>query len=796
MASVCFACGEGFQLSVMGTCVDAHTIPNCILYGPTNQCFACEATYTISNGQCLKDYSACLETDPSDDTACLNCAFGTVLANKKCTGTINCASSADPCPACLPGFTLGKGTCTDNTGNCLKAGANGVCVSCKDGFKLVGYSCLPKTMAVYGCFIYDAAGTCHLCKSGYNMYQGNCLLPSQIQQILQGVAQLSTILSQRSTVSITTTTTTTTTTTAADTGFGNGFGDGFGGDFGGGFGNGGFGDTGFGSGFGDGGFGGDVTPHTPANNNNNFTISTPNAPSTPAPPPIANCQVADPFNIGRCITCDSGWYPGLSGCLQVSAFCDANNIQTGECLSCKYGFVLNNGRCNDPNCATQAITGCTACNPSFVINANNYCQYSDANCVSPAPTRCNQCAPTFFVTANGLCRKLPNNCQSANVQTYVCIVCNSGFRINAQGLCDPAPVSYPPIPNCANQNANQCLACRGGFQINNNQCFPMPLPANCQSADPNNPANCLTCLSGFSLSKGGCIQTQPPSTPFCQNYNLLSGVCVACIPNYTLANSICSPTPISPSNGGQITINNNANSNTNSNFNTNTNNNYGASTLITTITSPGAAPSVRDPNCAKYNGSICSACSNRYYTNAQGTCTPVNPLCKDYSFNGGCLSCYPGYSLSGTTCIVARQNDPYCRSLTPGGICTACYTGYFYNQGKAACQPNNPLCKTSNQADGSCTSCFPGYNLANGLCGVAFQDPNCQKFDTAKSTCLQCSIKFFLDVSGRCKQVSPLCKTADSNTGACLTCYPGYVISGASCSVGGEKTMDVNCQTL
>lgn len=204
---------------------------------------------------------------------------------------------------------------------------------------------------------------------------------------------------------------------------------------------------------------------------------------------------------------------------------------------------------------------------------------------------------------------------------------------------------------------------------------------------------------------------------------------------------------------------------------------------------------VRDPNCAKYNGTICSACSNRYYFGPSNSCVPVDPLCNAYSQNGACLTCYPGYSINGQRCIIARQQDPFCKSFSPGGICTGCYNGYFYNQKVIACQPLNPLCKTSNIIDGTCTSCFPGYNLANGLCGVSFQDPNCQKFDQAKGVCTLCSSRFFLDSTSKCRQSNPLCRTSDPVSGGCINCYPGYILSGVNCIVGGSSNSDVNCQT-
>lgn len=90
---VCFACGEAFELSVTGQCISAVTIPMCTLYGPTQQCFVCQPTYSLGNGNCLKNGSPCLATDPSDDTTCVDCGFGTFLQSGKCIGSINCATS-------------------------------------------------------------------------------------------------------------------------------------------------------------------------------------------------------------------------------------------------------------------------------------------------------------------------------------------------------------------------------------------------------------------------------------------------------------------------------------------------------------------------------------------------------------------------------------------------------------------------------------------------------------------------------------------------------------------------------
>jgi hypothetical protein len=803
-ATVCFACAEGFELSVLGTCVDSATVPKCNLYGPTNQCFSCQSTYTINNGQCLKDYSACLAYDPSDDTKCITCSFGTVLKNNACTGTINCNSTTPgACTSCISGFKLKNGICSDSTGNCVTVGSNGVCTTCVTGFSLVGYSCLNATLKVYGCYVFDVNSVCQLCKAGYNLYQGSCLLPSQIQQIQQGLTQLSSILASRSTVSVTTTTTTTTTTTAAgsadqSSGFGSGFSS-FGG-FGldnsssfGGFGGGSFG--GSSSSFGGGSFGGGSFGGATTGSFGGFGSTTTVT--------IANCQAYDPANPGNCIACNSGYYTTGAACLQVSIFCATYNSQNGACLTCNYGFPLLNGQCNDPNCLSQTVNGCSVCRANFALNANSYCQLNDQYCAKATTSLCLQCISGYFVGNAGTCVQLPANCISANPNTLACSNCASGFQVGNNGACvqvsstvttfttSTTTSSTVTIPFCASQSGLICNQCLNGYQLSNNQCYSS-LPVNCQTADPSHPGSCLTCLSGYTLNNGACVQSQSPSTPYCQSYNLLTGQCIACLSGYNLSGVFC--TPVNLFNGNSGSSSSSSSSTTTSTTTTNSGSSSSSGGVV--VISGGAVITNRDPNCAKYVNVTCAQCSNRYYFSSSSLCIPVNPLCNNYNSNGGCLSCYPGYALYGANCIVSKQQDPFCKSFNQGGVCIQCYTGYFFNQVQSLCQQLNSLCKTSNLTDGTCLSCFPGYNLNAGICAVSFQDPNCQKFDSTRNICTACSTKFYIDTTGKCRQISPLCKTADSNTGYCLSCYPGYILVGATCSVGGNSNSDVNCQTF
>ena len=45
--------------------------------------------------------------------------------------------------------------------------------------------------------------------------------------------------------------------------------------------------------------------------------------------------------------------------------------------------------------------------------------------------------------------------------------------------------------------------------------------------------------------------------------------------------------------------------------------------------------------------------------------------------------------------------------------------------------------------------------------------------------------------------MSQLCKTSNSQTGVCLTCYPGYILSVGQCRIpSATEQGDVNCKNF
>lgn len=86
--TICFACDEGLSINVFGQC-NENTIQNCVIYGPSGECFNCEPTFKLEGDKCVKDYTGCILSNSNDGT-CFECGFGTRIQGNICTGVINC----------------------------------------------------------------------------------------------------------------------------------------------------------------------------------------------------------------------------------------------------------------------------------------------------------------------------------------------------------------------------------------------------------------------------------------------------------------------------------------------------------------------------------------------------------------------------------------------------------------------------------------------------------------------------------------------------------------------------------
>jgi hypothetical protein len=207
-----------------------------------------------------------------------------------------------------------------------------------------------------------------------------------------------------------------------------------------------------------------------------------------------------------------------------------------------------------------------------------------------------------------------------------------------------------------------------------------------------------------------------------------------------------------------------------------------------------------DPGCARWDwpNRKCLKCSTRYYFNRQGVCTQVSDTCNTFnSTTGSCLSCYSGYVMNGTVCIISEGNntnpsnntnplDPNCKNFDQlSNMCLQC-SYRFYLASNGVCAQVSDQCQTWNYNNGSCTSCYQGYQLSNGACILGdnnnTKDPNCVQYDQTQTICLQCSTRYYFNLNGICTAVSPQCQTWDIKTGSCTSCYQGYTLMNGVCN--------------
>ncbi len=172
-AQQCALCAPSFVLTTTASCLPL-TIPNCRIQINTSSCAICEPTFQTSAGLCVKDYSGCLMRTISGE--CRFCGFGTRLMGSGCVGVLNCQTYQPNgrCVLCMPGYSLGDGSCTETRAGCASRSA-GVCSQCQSGYVMNGFSCLPHTFVPPGCAIFNYVnGRCFMCNEGYDLYHKYC----------------------------------------------------------------------------------------------------------------------------------------------------------------------------------------------------------------------------------------------------------------------------------------------------------------------------------------------------------------------------------------------------------------------------------------------------------------------------------------------------------------------------------------------------------------------------------------------------------------------------------------------
>lgn len=481
-------------------------------------------------------------------------------------------------------------------------------------------------------------------------------------------------------------------------------------------------------------------------------------------PPQQGCHIWN-WDSLTCDQCSAWWFVNPDGiCQEVSPLCSAYDAN-GLCSSCFRGYDLINGTCVLSPVSAPADRGCKTWNGSTCI----------------------ECSTNWVFNQVGSCVVVSDQCRTFDSSNGDCLSCYLGYSlVNGSCLYNEEPVATGGC-NDWNWQDRICLSCAPRWVLANGNC--LPVSDQCRTSDSN--GWCASCYRGYDLTDvnndagvligRNCIysaaNTAAPSDLGCRIWNWTAGVCNECSFNwYVDANGRCAEVSTycqshDASNGVCLSC-------------------YRGYDLIngTCVYSSANTAAPSDLGCRTWNGSTCIACSQNWAFDSNGVCQQVSDSCKTHS-GFECTSCYNGFVLNNGVCDLSPLNtlvptDAGCKTWDWNQqVCQECAPYWVFSNG--LCVPVDPHCKTYDST-GACTSCFKGYSLTNRSCVIAearvVSDAGCKQWIWDNNTCLECSAFWYFS-SGVCTPVSPYCKTYDSTSGACTSCYSGYSLSNGSCDL-------------
>jgi hypothetical protein len=514
------------------------------------------------------------------------------------------------------------------------------------------------------------------------------------------------------------------------------------------------------------------------------------------------CQTWDPID-GSCLTCYGGYENKNGDCVKSAVQqpsdlgCSLWNTQSNICLKCSERFFFDGKKCSpvSDQCRTWNAAGaCTGCYDGYDLLINGVCQLSKSNDAAPSDLgcatwdwkkqQCLKCSSNWVFNNLGVCVPVSDQCNTYDL-SGLCVSCYKGYNLVA-GKCILAPIESVADLGCAKWDWNNkvCLQCSNNW-VFNNQGACVPVSDQCKAFDRS--GNCVSCYDGYNLESGKCVLApiQKPSDLGCATWDWKKQQCLKCSNNWVFNNlGVCVP------------VSDQCNTFDLSGLCVSC---YDGYNLVAgkCVLAPIQNPT--DAGCATWDWKKqqCLKCSNNWVFNNNGVCIPVSDQCKTFDLSGLCLSCYQGYNLVGGKCEKAPDQAP---SDAGCGLwdwnrqqCLKCSNNWVFNN-KGACIPVSDQCNTYDLS-GLCLTCYKGYNLVAGKCVLApiqqVSDAGCGTWDWDKQVCLQCSNRFVFNSQRVCVPVSDNCNQWNSS-GACTSCYAGYILNGGACTQGNSLCQSSN----
>ncbi|ELP91623.1 protein serine/threonine kinase, putative [Entamoeba invadens IP1] len=432
-----------------------------------------------------------------------------------------------------------------------------------------------------------------------------------------------------------------------------------------------------------------------------------------------HCTTCSPTFERKCVTCDTGYYPGSNGtCVVCDSTC-ANSCDgsTGYCLSCVTGFVLSASpsqhciTCEQfdtycAECPGGAERKCSVCKAGYYpkTSGDYMCQSCDATCGGKCDTTTGMCAgctsgyvPTSPITNKCVtCRTFDTNCVECETDKRKCINCQSGMY--------PNTVSHACVDcdaSCNGQCNTSTGVCTG---CTTNHVFTDPpgkVCVACKSFD----TNCITCLPDFSRKCKVCaIGFYPDET---------SGKCVACstIPDCNTCSS-------------------------------------DAKKCLT----------CKDPFIQKSGG--CESCPIGEYKFSETTCS------KCYNTIDNCNTC--------DTIAVGKARCNLCISpyVLNGAKCGLCQSNEYFDNttGTPKCVKNDINCDILLDKE-NCLDCSDTFFVSNSKC---VSSGSCES-----PTLTSCDCSDQISINSKCTAKMDRCKYQKSEKGVptCITCVDDNILN-------------------
>jgi hypothetical protein len=430
-------------------------------------------------------------------------------------------------------------------------------------------------------------------------------------------------------------------------------------------------------------------------------------------------------------------------CVSSVPLCTGYDSQD-NCAACEPRAVLQYGVCVPvanvsqlSNCLQQSSYGCVKCQSGFRIDGKGQCQPAILGCMLHNRNgSCNRCMAPFYELVNGAC-VVVGCTQTASV----CQTCDAykGFALK-NGRCE--------IEGCVYFDKLGCQTCSTG------------LVAGSWGCRKSEGAVCVICKSDeYRGADGKCYKKNVHCTLYqngncqscCEGFFLGSDrECKPVLPGCVYSNGLCAScsAPFTYLNGGcvidgclQYCKD-------------------GCASCDQRLTLIGSICGL--PHCQKVVNFRCQECSSGYAVDQNGQCVLSDPNCLKRNSLNQCLACKEGYQLD---CNGVCTSQKYgCNYVD--GRCTSCRSPFVYVPATESCEIDGCL----DYFLGGCQKCDTSYALLYNTCKL----PNC--LTSKKGKCLECDPDYVFKSDGTCVSKDEFCEKMDAY-GTCIKCMASYYYS-------------------